>query len=257
MGAATWRIPFKCIFIDVSRLCLRNNSSVDREDEVEGLWHRGASMLRVWTHVSVAIPIGLSWGTLCSSDWSRRAGWCGRRSAGHLHHHLALPDPDGLIQAVILAVGGRRVVSYPHLCVGVVSGFSPDNVCSQLPSCPLAGPLGAGGDLGKLAPVGGPQVRLRASTVEQQEIHAGRAAFAHSCTDRREGGREGMRRLHVGRTPTSLTHHSQFPLQGKRLISCNLVSDLLIELSFGFRSVPCWHKVETDGRFSNVHRLDF
>lgn len=190
MGAATWRIPFKCIFIDVSRLGLRNISSVDREDEVEGLWHRGALMLRVWTHVSVAIPIGLSWGTLCSSDRSRRAGWCGRRSAGHLHHHLALPDPDGLIQTVILAVGGRRVVSYPHLCVGVVSGFSPDNICSQLPSCPLAGPLGAGGDLGKLAPVGGPQVRLRASTVEQQEIHAGRAAFAHSCADRREGGRE-------------------------------------------------------------------
>lgn len=248
MGTATWRIPLKCIFIDVLRRGLRDIS----EDEVEGLRQRRALMLCAWTHVSVAIPVGRSWGTLCSSDWSRRAGWCGRRSTGRLHHHLALPDPNGLIQTVIQAVGGRRVVSYPHLCVGVVSGFSPDNVCSQLPSCPLAGPLGAGGDLGKLAPVGGPQVHLRASTVEQQEIHAGRAAFTHSCADRREG----LRRLHVGRTPTSLTHHLQFPLQGKRLISCNLVSDLLIELSFGFRSVPCWHKVKMDGRFSHVHRLD-
>lgn len=61
------------------------------------------------------------------------------------------------------------------------------------------------------------------------------------------GGREEMRRLHVDGIQTSLMPHLQFPLQGKRLISCNLVSDLLIELSFGFRSVPCHDRVKMDG----------
>lgn len=197
-----------------------------------------------WTHVAVAISVDLSWGTLCSSDWSWCAGWCGRRSAGRLRRHLALPDPYGLVQPVIQVVGGRRVVSYPHLCVGVVSDISSYPVSSQLPSCPLAGSLGTGGDLGKLAPIRGSQVRLRALTVEEQEIHAGRTAFTYRCAERR---RERMRWLHVGGRETSLMHHLQFPLQGKRLISCNLVSDLLIELSFGFRSVLCHDRVNMDG----------
>lgn len=47
MGTATWRIPFKCIFIDVLRIALHNISSVDREDEVEALWRPRALMLRV------------------------------------------------------------------------------------------------------------------------------------------------------------------------------------------------------------------
>lgn len=200
-------------------------------------------VLCVWTHVAVAISVDLSWGTLCSSDWSRCALWCGRRSTGRLRRHLALPDPHGLIQPVIQAVGGRRVVSYPHLRVGVVSEVSSHPVSSQLPSCPLAGSLGTGGDLGKLAPIRGSQVRLRAPTVEEQEIHAGWAALTYRCAERREE----MRWVHVGGVQTSLVHHLQFPLQGKRLISCNLVSDLLIELSFGFRSVPCHDRVNMDG----------
>lgn len=37
----------------------------------------------------------------------------------------------------------------------------------------------------------------------------------------------------------SSCQYLQFPLQGKRLISWSLVSDLLMEFSFGCRSVPC------------------
>lgn len=227
---------------------LCNLSPADHEDEgracvVAELLHCWVSVLCVWTHVAVAISVGLSWGTLCSSDWSWCAGWCGRRRTGRLRRHLALPDPYGLVQPVIQAVGGCGVVPYPHLCVGVVSGISSYPVSSKLPSCPLAGSLGTGGDLGKLAPIRGSQVRLRVPTVEEQEIHAGRAAFTYRCAERREG----MRWVHVGGIQTSLTHHLQFPLQGKRLISCNLVSDLLIELSFGFRSVPCHDRLNMDG----------
>lgn len=48
--------------------------------------------------------------------------------------------------------------------------------------------------------------------------------------------------LHIAHCDTqTVTHHLQFPLQGKRLISCSLVSDLLMELSLGCRSVPCCH----------------
>lgn len=39
----------------------------------------------------------------------------------------------------------------------------------------------------------------------------------------------------------TVNNHVQFPLQGKRLISCSRVSDLLMEFSFGCRRVPCCH----------------
>lgn len=107
----------------------------------------------------------------------------------YLGRHLAFPDPHGLIQPIIQAVDGGRVVPYSHLSVGMVSRLASSSssytLYSHFPPSPLAGSLRTGGDLGKLAPVRGPQVCLGAPAVEEQEVHTGWAAFTHSCKGRR------------------------------------------------------------------------
>lgn len=144
-------------------------------------------------------------------------------------------------------MGGSGVVPYAHLGVGMVSSLhssssSSSPISSHFPSSSLAWSLGTGGDLRKLAPMGGPQVRLGASTVEEQEVHTGWTTLTYSCEERGgEGWRAQWGRIWCCHIQT-VSHHLQFPLQGKRLISCSLVSDLLMGLSFGCRRVPCCHK---------------
>lgn len=163
---------------------------------------------------------------------------------------VTLSDTYPLIQAIIEGMGRSRVVSNSHLCVGVVSSLasSTSYSCFRVSGCiastVLTSFLGASGDLRKLAPMGRPQVRLGAAAMEEQEVHAGWTALTNCCRERKyyHGTlRQRKARYAKANTYKLSTCHLQFPLQGKRLISCSLVSDLLMEFSLGCLSVPCCH----------------
>lgn len=158
--------------------------------------------MSVCTYVSLPVPTtSSSWerrGALSGSDRRWRAAWWRQRSRGHSGSRFAFPDTNAFVQTIVQVTGGRWVIAQADLSVSVVSGLrsaastsTPASASSftsrfpstTAPSASLARRLGTGGDLGELAAMGGPQVRLGASTVEEQEVHTGRAALANSCTE--------------------------------------------------------------------------
>lgn len=102
-------------FLHYQKCQLANPKKTDASSSTYVLINR-FTVLDLWvcTYIPMPIPaassIGLSWGALGSSDWSRSVGWCGWRGRGYLGHRVTFPDTYTFIQTVIQAVGGGGVV---------------------------------------------------------------------------------------------------------------------------------------------------
>lgn len=136
--------------------------------------------LCVCTYVSIASSVIIQRRALGCSDSRRGAGGRGRGSRGDFGARLTFLHTHAFVQTVVQVRGGGRIIAQTHLSVGVVSSLPAPTSSSSITSRVPSSTLGAGGDLRKLASVGGPQVCLGAPAVEEQEVHASWAALTNS-----------------------------------------------------------------------------